>query len=119
LLNRFPNPAPAAQTVTRSFPSLYQTLPFDDQDFPSSKVNDVRKAWWWQVPVQSEYVALANFQASIDVPDLHGKMVIIAGVSVSDDTPAGVQWIDGKMEPFGDPVDGDGYVRTFRRSWLE
>jgi pimeloyl-ACP methyl ester carboxylesterase len=110
LLNLFPNPSPAMQAVTRSFPSLYQTLPFDDHIFPSLGVNDVRTTSWWRVPVHSEYVALANFQASIDVPALHSKMAIIIGLSVSNDTPAGVQWIDGKMEPLGDPIDGDGYV---------
>jgi pimeloyl-ACP methyl ester carboxylesterase len=34
-LEMFPNPAPAAQAVTSSFPSLYQTLPFDHTVFPS------------------------------------------------------------------------------------
>ncbi len=60
--------------------------------------------------MHTEYVALANFQASIDVLTLHTKMTIIIGLSTSDETPAGVQWINGSMEPFGDPVDGDEYV---------
>jgi hypothetical protein len=60
--------------------------------------------------VHSEYVKLATFQATIDVPSLHSKMSIIVGDSTADDTPGGVQWVNGSMEPFGDPVDGDGYV---------